>query len=359
MTKYTMLDYVKEAPEVARKNIQRYQELVDPLLSLMQKREYRSIWLVASGSSYNACFAARPFMRKVLKKEVKIITPYTFTYYEHDVKDEDLVLVVTQSGLSTNAIEAIQTLNNMGHISICLTGNVESDVKNYATLVLDYGVGEELVGYVTKGVTSLCLFLILLSIAYAHQEEYLSEVEKAVNLNEQMIEKTLQFIRTNYKALSSMNWVYSIGAGSNYGTALESALKMGETIHIPSCAYEIEEYIHGPNLQLTPQYNVFIYDENDEASTRVGQIYKATSKVTDRVFMISANKNFKNDKRVIVLEDAPLPELCALAYLPFVQLVSFVISDETHRIKQHPLMKEFKTIAAAKTENFVNYDEDD
>ena len=76
-----MLDYVKEAPEVARKNIQRYQELVDPLLSLMQKREYRSIWLVASGSSYNACFAARPFMRKVLKKEVKIITPYTFTYY--------------------------------------------------------------------------------------------------------------------------------------------------------------------------------------------------------------------------------------------------------------------------------------
>ena len=140
---------------------------------------------------------------------------------------------------------------------------------------------------------------------------------------------------------------------------MESALKMGETIHIPSCAYEIEEYIHGPNLQLTPQYNVFIYDENDEASTRVEQIYKATSKVTDRVFMISANKNFKNDKRVIVLEDAPLPELCALVYLPFVQLVSFVISDETHRIKQHPLMKEFKAIAAAKTENFVNYDEDD
>ena len=53
--------------------IQRYQELVDPLLSLMQKREYRSIWLVASGSSYNACFAARPFMRKVLKKEVKLL----------------------------------------------------------------------------------------------------------------------------------------------------------------------------------------------------------------------------------------------------------------------------------------------
>ena len=26
-----------------------------------------------------------------------------------------------------------------------------------------------------------------------------------------------------------MSWVYSCGAGANYGTALESALKMGET----------------------------------------------------------------------------------------------------------------------------------
>ena len=57
-----------------------------------------------------------------------------------------------------------------------------------------------------------------------------------------------------------MSWVYSCGAGANYGTALESALKMGETIHIPSCCYEIEEYIHGPNLQLTPQYNVIFFD---------------------------------------------------------------------------------------------------
>lgn len=61
MTKYTMLDYVKEAPEVARKNIQRYQELVDPLLSLMQKREYQSIWLVASGSSYKCLFCGKTF----------------------------------------------------------------------------------------------------------------------------------------------------------------------------------------------------------------------------------------------------------------------------------------------------------
>lgn len=42
-----------------------------------------------------------------------------------------------------------------------------------------------------------------------------------------------------------------------------------------------------------------------------------------------------------------------------VQLLSFIISDDLHTIYQHPLLKEFKAIAAAKTENFVNYDGDD
>ena len=112
--------------------------------------------------------------------------------------------------------------------------------------------------------------------------EYLDELKKAADLNEEMIDQATNFIQQHYKNFSSMSWVYSCGAGANYGTALESALKMGETIHIPSCCYEIEEYIHGPNLQLTPQYNVIFFDGNDGASRRVEQVYKATRKVTNR-----------------------------------------------------------------------------
>ena len=118
---------------------------------------------------------------------------------------------------------------------------------------------------------------------------------------------------------------------------------MGETIHIPSCCYEIEEYIHGPNLQLTPQYNVIFFDGNDGASRRVEQVYKATRKVTNRAS----------------LSDTVSSELSPLVYLPFVQLLSFIVSNDLHSIYQHPLLKEFKAIAAAKTENFVNYDGDD
>ena len=110
MNKLTMLDYVKETPGVLRTNIEQYTTLVDPLMKEVQQKEIKRILLIASGSSHNACYCARSFVEKVSGLEVRIITPYTFTYYENDIKENDLVLVVTQSGLSTNAIEALKSL---------------------------------------------------------------------------------------------------------------------------------------------------------------------------------------------------------------------------------------------------------
>ena len=75
--------------------------------------------------------------------------------------------------------------------------------------------------------------------------------------------------------------------------------------------------------------------------------------------MISNNPQLSSDDHVLSLSDTVSSELSPLVYLPFVQLLSFIISNDLHSIYQHPLLKEFKAIAAAKTENFVNYDGDD
>ena len=209
MNKLTMLDYVKETPGVLRTNIEQYTTLVDPLMKEVQQKEIKRILLVASGSSHNACYCARSFVEKVSGLEVRIITPYTFTYYENDIKEDDLVLVVTQSGLSTNAIEALKIIKKKECKAICLTGNKNSDVKDVADVVIEYGVGEELVGYVTKGVSSLALFLDLFAIAYSGKTEYLDELKKAADLNEEMIDQATNFIQRHYKNFTSMSWVYS------------------------------------------------------------------------------------------------------------------------------------------------------
>ena len=45
--------------------------------------------------------------------------------------------------------------------------------------MIEYGVGEELVGYVTKGVSTLALFLDLFAITYSGKTEYLEELKKS------------------------------------------------------------------------------------------------------------------------------------------------------------------------------------
>ncbi len=359
MKKFTMQDYIEEAPEQALYNVEHYNELTDSLYSYCNDKNINTIWLVASGSSYNSCHCARPFMKKCLSNEIKIITPYTFTYYEHDVKENDLVLVITQSGQSTNAIEALKKVQKLHCFSACLTGNIENDVKNYTDRVFDYGVKEELVGYVTKGVTTLCTFLMLFAIRMSNKTKYLADIQKAIEVNIEVKNKTYVFIEKHYKDFTSMNWSYCCGAGGCYGVTLEGALKIGETVHIPSYAYEIEEYIHGPNLQLTPKYTVFLFDTNDLASSRVEQVYLATKNVTDKTYIITNNEKFKNDDHALYISEKIDETMASLAYLPFVQLISYIVSRDLNSMKQHPLLKKFKEIAAAKTENFVNYDEDE
>ena len=174
-----------------------------------------------------------------------------------------------------------------------------------------------------------------------------------------MLEKSQAFIKKHYKHFTSMHQCYFCGSYANYGTVLEGALKIGETVHIPANTYEVVEYIHGPNLQLTPAYTVIILDNNDHTSQRVHQIYQATRAVTDHCFMLSMNANYSEDDYVLAIDDSIESELLPLVYLPFIQLLSHEVSTDLKSVFQHPLLKTFKSIADAKTSNYVNYDGDE
>lgn len=51
---------------------------------------------------------------------------------------------------------------------------------------------------------------------------------------EEQIRNFPAYFEANKQKLLSMERVYVIGAGANYGTALEGAVKIGETVHIGS-----------------------------------------------------------------------------------------------------------------------------
>lgn len=362
--KPTMKSYILETPKTVLKNVERSKELTQSLVDAFMEKDYKRIVIVASGSSCNAVHLARLFVMEYLKMEVKVVTPFTFTHYEHRLSEDDFVFCVSQSGCSTNTIDALRKCRKLNIPAIGLTGNVESDFKKEADLVIDFGVGIELVGYVTKGVVSLALYLILFALEVSLEkgtisaEKYLEvkdEIIKAMDAHKEVVAAFDTLYLKHRKNFTSMTNLYVVACGSNLGTAMEGALKIGETVHIPSCAYEVDEYIHGPNLQITPNYTVLFVDGGDEADERAVLAYEATRTVTDRCLIITNNPSVEEDYAVRI--PSRVSELLSpLHNVVFFQMLAHTVSSELRTMPRHPLFEEgFKTKIANKSESYVDH----
>ena len=321
----TMFDYINSSTELIEENLKKRIALTETMVNEYIKGPYHNITIVASGSSNNAAQCARLYMEKVLKCKVTVISPFEFIHAEHSVASDEMVIAVSQSGYSVNTMEALKFINDeLTRKSIVLTGDLNSDIVSVADLAVDFGVGEETVGYVTKGVIALSLYLMLFALEAAKmckiigQNEYdtwVREFEKVSGAHEKMIVATKKFYADNIKALTSLQTVYICSVGANMGTAMEGALKVGETIQVPGIAYE------------------------------------ATGVITDKTYMLTNKKGLEGKN--IINPDFEINELITpLAFLPFFQILSYQITEDTHKWKKHPLMDEMKRLAGAKTLNY-------
>ncbi len=355
----TMMTYIVETPQQIEYNVSHSKELTYELVELFLKRDYKTIWIIACGSSYNASSCAKAFMMKYLNCDVRMVTPNSFIDYEHHMSVNDFAIVISQSGCSTNSIEALKKLKDLGFPAIGLTGNIDSDFKEIADKVIDYGVGKETVGYVTKGVVTLALFLMLFALEVSFKKGLLVEddydmVYRELNdipsRHHYIQDETNNFYETNKKALTSMSVSYACGFIQGHSIAMEAALKIGETIQIPSFAYEAEEFIHGPNLQLTPNYTLFFIDDFLSGSSRLEQIIQASQTVSDRVFAITNSELIDNKRalRIPFVMDEPL--LLPLYTLPFFQIIAYRTTNDLKKWDKHPLFDHFKEYAESKTE---------
>ncbi len=355
MTKPTMLDYVRETPSVVRGQLEGCFER--PLVDAFMAGEYRYVRIVASGSSRNASLIARPYLRRMLGREVLVTEPYTFCTYESELPDDEFCFVISQSGYSTNALAALATIHQAGRSAIGVTGDPESDFRMASDVVVPYGVGEEQVGYVTKGVNALATFLMLFGAQIAaHEGRFtLDETHAAIRDMLDRFESALAQVSdlhdARYKELSSMERVFLVGAGTNYGIVSEGALKFAECLQIPAQAHELDEYLHGPNLQLSPEYTIFFVAIGERSWVRTQQIVDATRHVTDHVFIITDCPDMAADVRVAPGGDELVTPLAAL---PVFQALTWQLTEEKHLWYKHPLVARFDAALSGKSANYVD-----
>ena len=354
--KVSMIDYVQQTPAQVRENVSRSEELTHSLVEEYLRKEYRRIVIIACGSSYNGSLCSQRFLQKITGKETRVLPPFSFVHFDCDVNEDDFIVVVSQSGRSTNAIEALNLLKEKGLRTIGITSDINSDFKDICDLTIDWGVGVETVGYVTKGVVTLAEFFMLFgieaqlakgAISEAEAQNYKNEILKAMDAHEELQESAQKYITAHEKELYNIQEPYAVSAGSNLATATEAALKISETVRIHATAYECEEFLHGPVYPMTPRYSLLAYNTaNENANRRIEAIYEAAKDLSVQPVLVKCGVS--DDPEVISTSVALMDEVMPLAYLAVAPLLADFASRRL-AIPQHPLLETFQKKVATKS----------
>lgn len=364
MSKTTMRDCIEMTPAAVRGQIERADELIGGLAAAFAARTWRRLVLVASGSSYTASMCARPYLAQTLGIPVEVMFPFTFAHYESKLTGaDDFVIVVSQSGASVNCIDALKAVAAAGAVPRLLTTITDCDCARVSDEVYNWGCGEEAVGYVTFGPMSLATYLMQFAARVAELggaqgtlAACVAGIERAIAAHGAVLEHADAFIARVYQQLMQMDRVYVLGCGSNYGTALEGALKIGETVKVLAVAYEQDEFLHGPALQLSPRYTAFVIDGGDETTAHARRVHQALCKVTPNAYLVKpealCSKEELADPRVVALPIEGEEPFTFLYCLPVFQTVASTLSSDLDSLPSHPLYYEMNKVIDFRTEEF-------
>ncbi|MBO7698738.1 MAG: SIS domain-containing protein [Erysipelotrichaceae bacterium] len=252
----TMLDCIRRSEPVSRNILQHAKESTESLNKVI--KDYKAIdeiFLIGSGSSFNASNAAASFIEDVCKVQVFQLLPNQFAA-KKVLNTKALYIFVSQSGTSSLVKKQILKVKELGCPTVAVTDDQQSAIAKEADVNISIQVGGEEYGFRTVGFSATLLTLQLIGLRIALEagkiseeefKEYVNDGLKAVDNIPKVIEDSLVWFDKVKDELKSLRSLMYYGGGELFGIAVEGALKLMETpkVYI-SVGYEAEDGIHGP-----------------------------------------------------------------------------------------------------------------
>lgn len=205
------------------------------------------------GSAYHAGRVGKSLIEKMARLPVEIEVASEYRYKDPLIGDQDLFVVISQSGETADTIAAMRMARENGNKVIALCNVIGSTIAREADQVMYTLAGPEIAVASTKAyVAQLLLFQIMaLDLAVLNgkmtveeQKVYLQALRSVpAQAAELIAQKTeIQYYADRYAAAKS---VFFIGRLLDYALAMEAALKLKEISYIHSESYAAGELKHG------------------------------------------------------------------------------------------------------------------
>jgi len=294
----------------------------------------KRIILLACGTSWHSALIGKTLLENLTDIPSEVDYASEFRYRNPIIKENDLVIVLSQSGETADTLAALREANQKGAKTIGIINAVGSTIAREVGSGIYLHAGPEIGVASTKAFTSQVLSLALLSL-YIRQEKNLPEKKELIEEIKILPKKISEFLESenNIKEIAkefkdSKNFLY-LGRGINFPVALEGALKLKEISYIHAEGYPAAEMKHGPIALIDEDMPiVFIATKNDLSP----KILSNMQEVKSRKGKIIAIKN-DNDYEIKKLADYTIKvpdtinELSPIINSLPLQLLAYHIAD--------------------------------
>jgi len=216
-------------------------------IDLNKAKEFEKIWIVACGTAYHAGLFGKDLFEKVLGVPVSVELASEFRYREPIVGENDLGIVISQSGETMDTIAATELLKENGSHVLALVNVVGSSLARMADSVFYLHVGPEIGVASTKAYLGMLVGQLLLAKHWDSEEKLDTSFDEIKQLPS-LIEKTFECedqVKKIAKSINEKNDIYFIGRGLDYALAAEGALKLKEISYLHAEALAAGELKHG------------------------------------------------------------------------------------------------------------------
>ena len=291
------------------------------LSSIPDISKYESIYIVGCGSAYNAGLIGKYYIEKYLDIPVYVELASEFRYKKLFIKENDLVIAISQSGETADTIEAVKIAKERNAKVLGIINTYQSTIARLSDEVIYINAGIEVAVATTKAYSLQVLYLILLALR--NSNIVINNIDKEINT-------IYNYDYKKYiKHLVNTEHIFFIGRGIDYYLSVEGCLKLKEISYIHAESYAAGELKHGTISLIDKGTPVIaIITDNDIAKKTISNIKEVKARGAHVIIVASDNINIDKEIYDEIISIPYNKYLLPILSIISMQLLSYYVAKE-------------------------------
>lgn len=306
-------------------------------INLPDVHKIAKIWMVACGTSYHACMIGKHILEANLRIPVETDIASEFRYRDPIISENDLLIVVSQSGETADTIAAMKEAKKRGAYVLSICNVLGSTLARDADSVIFTHAGPEIGVASTKAfttqITVIFMFMLYMGaklgiLDSTDIQKHILELKKIPHKIQTILDMAQSLEDTARKYMLCKDFLY-LGRGIHFPTVLEGALKLKEISYIHAEAYAAGEMKHGPIALIDEQLPVVFVSPLDQTYKKTCSNMEEVISRRGKIVLFTDKEDREMQERVdsyFVLPDT-IYELQPILNIVPLQLLAYYIAN--------------------------------